>query len=897
MQTSDAPGADASNHEFCFDNPERSVLRRQMMAAIIDGTPFTVLSGPAGAGKSALISRLIATLPDTTIVIFISQVLGDCRRFEDVLLRLCQGIEPTTSWESHPNAEQILHIQEKIRQYLAKNGLKLLLVLDQAEQAFLAMLERVRKMLDTMNGGALCMQLVLVGQETLLTDLERLRLVHFQEIEERYFTLPLLDEEDEPDFLRQWLRYVGTGITADAVSPRVWKALRTEAAGRPGALAALLAERIDTLSAKKIGQVFRAADPAKPSFLQNAQKNIAGLSLSNLSRKLRDTLPGPPTLPRFRLKRPTSQAISVNRASSGSAKRPITTPHAVRRRAASLRRLRRKNAIFWGKLNRCFQQMARGLARGFAAILHGLATAFRGLGAGFAGLGRLIGQALAAILHGLATAFRGLGAGFVGLGRLIGQALTAILHGLATAFRGLGAGFVGLGRLIGQACAAILHGLAAVFRGLGAGFAGFGRLIGQALTAILHGLATIFRGLGAGFVGLGRFIGQACAAILHGFTHIGTASRGGVGGVSQTARRARLPRTPKTTAPPSRFLKRTVISCAALALVAGVATALWQGLWQFPQGDQRRENTPVVTAIPEPQKEQSEQAPAPQTEANDEATENVAQLDGTNEATTLTEPPHGPIPSTVVEIPMPTAPPEPAERLVTKPRPEPEAPPEVVKITADKFKKEIEPPPPPPAPPEPVRPIRIARAVVVEKIKPQPVIAKLESERIKTVKVAPRDQAAPMKTVAAPKEQQVTAPAPAPPKKEKEKRGETPVAKTEQASKAAKVEKPESADRVYNAGLSAGQRWVGGKNNGKYTVQILTTSAKDAQTLVSSLPAQHAGRLTIVPAGSGRVTLFYGDYPSMTEARQARGSLPAALRRGNPYAISVDGAMGRINAR
>jgi septal ring-binding cell division protein DamX len=180
-----------------------------------------------------------------------------------------------------------------------------------------------------------------------------------------------------------------------------------------------------------------------------------------------------------------------------------------------------------------------------------------------------------------------------------------------------------------------------------------------------------------------------------------------------------------------------------------------------------------------------------------------------------------------------------------------------------KIEREPEPKPEPEVKSEPPRPIHITRTEVVEKIKPPPTV--------------------------------VTKPEPAKPEPAKTvnpaKAGEVPEPPVK------KAEAPPD-DGAYNAGLSAGKRWTSGKNSGQYTVQVLTTSAKEAQALVASLAAQHASRVTIVPAGADRVTIFYGNYPSMTEARQARGALPAALRQGgNPYAISVDGAMGRLKAR
>ncbi len=44
------------------------------------------------------------------------------------------------------------------------------------------------------------------------------------------------------------------------------------------------------------------------------------------------------------------------------------------------------------------------------------------------------------------------------------------------------------------------------------------------------------------------------------------------------------------------------------------------------------------------------------------------------------------------------------------------------------------------------------------------------------------------------------------------------------------------------------------------------------------------------------VLVFYGMYPSMAEARNARNNMPIFLRKHHPYAISVRGAVEKAIA-
>jgi septal ring-binding cell division protein DamX len=41
--------------------------------------------------------------------------------------------------------------------------------------------------------------------------------------------------------------------------------------------------------------------------------------------------------------------------------------------------------------------------------------------------------------------------------------------------------------------------------------------------------------------------------------------------------------------------------------------------------------------------------------------------------------------------------------------------------------------------------------------------------------------------------------------------------------------------------------------------------------------------------------VFYGEYPTLDDARKAKDALPAFLLRNNPYAISVKGAVKKAN--
>ena len=113
-----------------------------------------------------------------------------------------------------------------------------------------------------------------------------------------------------------------------------------------------------------------------------------------------------------------------------------------------------------------------------------------------------------------------------------------------------------------------------------------------------------------------------------------------------------------------------------------------------------------------------------------------------------------------------------------------------------------------------------------------------------------------------------------------------------------------TGDNLYKKRLAAGERWKKRSDNSRYTVQILTINSADAEKKLKEMLAQdgykeHADKLTIVRKddSANTIAVFYGDYDTMTNARNARNSIPSSLRKHNPYAISVDGALRKLGAK
>jgi septal ring-binding cell division protein DamX len=110
--------------------------------------------------------------------------------------------------------------------------------------------------------------------------------------------------------------------------------------------------------------------------------------------------------------------------------------------------------------------------------------------------------------------------------------------------------------------------------------------------------------------------------------------------------------------------------------------------------------------------------------------------------------------------------------------------------------------------------------------------------------------------------------------------------------------KKESVERVYNRRIAAGSTWLLGDKDDRYTIQLLVVTSGDAEKKVKDMLAQEeyrgqADKFYILRKVSnpGVQYIYYGEYPTMTDARNARNTMPGFLRGHRPYALSVKGAV------
>jgi septal ring-binding cell division protein DamX len=116
-----------------------------------------------------------------------------------------------------------------------------------------------------------------------------------------------------------------------------------------------------------------------------------------------------------------------------------------------------------------------------------------------------------------------------------------------------------------------------------------------------------------------------------------------------------------------------------------------------------------------------------------------------------------------------------------------------------------------------------------------------------------------------------------------------------------KIEKaPRDADALFNERLKASSGWLAWAYRDGYTVQLMVLASEDAEEnlkkiLVDDRYYAIKDQLYILRKISPHtIFVFYGNYSSMAEARQARNGLPPFLHDIQPYVLSIQDALKKV---
>lgn len=226
--------------EVFYDGPGRGEFLTQLQEAVNGGAPLMVLSGGEGSGKTTLCRMIEQHNRGSLAVVFFATTVES---FEDVVRSIAAalGIELVEADEGRSMDGAV----DRIVAHVSREGRGLLLIFDQAEDIYLATLERIRKMLDRVTAAETRMQILFSGRKTFLENCEQLSICDFRNNEGVHIDLPDLSEEQAALYLRS--------IAEKTLSPEKRRLFNDEVVRNIHGLAKGRPRRLNLLARESLG--------------------------------------------------------------------------------------------------------------------------------------------------------------------------------------------------------------------------------------------------------------------------------------------------------------------------------------------------------------------------------------------------------------------------------------------------------------------------------------------------------------------------------------------------------------------------------------------------------------------------------------------------------------------
>lgn len=196
---------------------ERNLV--DLQDAIDHEIPLLILTGGEGLGKTTFCRFIAEDGGQSFQPIYFPKTVDS---FEDALRSLATeiGIELTERDLGRDVEPLILEVIEHLR----KTPLPILLIFDQAENIFLATLERIRRLLDRIYGEGSRLHLLFVGRPVLLDNLEQLSICEFRVVQDLRLNLLALSDEESLlylDFCQEQLALDGQDFLSDEIKKSI----------------------------------------------------------------------------------------------------------------------------------------------------------------------------------------------------------------------------------------------------------------------------------------------------------------------------------------------------------------------------------------------------------------------------------------------------------------------------------------------------------------------------------------------------------------------------------------------------------------------------------------------------------------------------------------------------
>ena len=198
MKSARQPFQDIVDTSIFFGGGARREIVDDIKAALNAEVPLLTLTGTDGSGKTMLCRMVEQELKDDTEVLFFDQ---GAESFDEIVNRIAAQVKLEDTEEVSDRNRQL----EKAVEILNQENRRLIIILDGAENIFLATLERIRRMIDQVNNERLSLQLLFSGRPLFALNFKQLGIISFKVVEEKHFSLDPLDGKDTHLYLNHCL--------------------------------------------------------------------------------------------------------------------------------------------------------------------------------------------------------------------------------------------------------------------------------------------------------------------------------------------------------------------------------------------------------------------------------------------------------------------------------------------------------------------------------------------------------------------------------------------------------------------------------------------------------------------------------------------------------------------
>lgn len=275
------PPMQSSNSDdgtFFYAGAGRSEALEQLWQAVVQDIPILILTGAQGSGKTTLCRKFVEGIPIECVVVHFPEIVES---FEDIVRAVAQQLDIPT--DSHGDGRYVENLVAQIGEFLCGRNVRLIMIFDEAENLYLATLERVRRMLDRVREVSAPMHILFLGRRTFLENCEQLTICDFAVREECRVQLDPLDEEETVEFCTQYQNSRAGDSSGTVLSESAMSALFEAARGnlrktlelvaKPGEKIADESSFMTLLESVSEHEAAERIDEKKPRVLKGARNN------------------------------------------------------------------------------------------------------------------------------------------------------------------------------------------------------------------------------------------------------------------------------------------------------------------------------------------------------------------------------------------------------------------------------------------------------------------------------------------------------------------------------------------------------------------------------------------------------------------------------------------------